>query len=622
MTSVPSDAEGAFASQYKPADIGAEQAQQQPFHDVNQVPTQPPAVPGGIANDPRFTSPMPPASSTYPWVMPTPPPVPPGSPPVLITPPLIPAAVELDTGTDELPEIRVTDPFPSQLEDMYAALRKAHDSAHLPQIYNRGGLPAIMSGGQIMEIRSAEIMKANLGKVANFVKREGGGENGHDVSVDARVDICKAVIADPSPLPELKGITNMPIIHADSSLHQTRGYDTQSGMYYVPSGKQVISVPEQPTADEVKKAVEDIKAPFSGFDFQTVADWVIYLALLLTLVVRSLITGNVPLFVIDSPIQGSGKSKLAYCANIIATNGQEGPMTMPERGFDEEIRKRLTALLISNPLLGMIDNVIGKVNWAPLASILTTGKWTDRLLQTSRTVTLAVKTVFLCTGVNVEIAGDMARRSVYIRLDPCVDKPWNRTFDFDPEQMVRERRSNLLEALFTLVRYWFNQGQPKWSGTPFGSFDDWAGIVGGILQTAGIEGFLENRNAADMAANQETSELAAFYEAWFAAYKQRPRRSAEVVRELTRKDPMVKGLLDALPEDMLHIVDLHEGRAAQKFGQALGKRKNRTAGGYKLVASENGNKTMLWKVVPVAPEAGAPEQPGMSGDGLFDSTGK
>lgn len=613
MTSVPSDAEGAFASSDKPDGINANQAQSQPFQSCNQPPESAPVAPGHNANDPRFNAPRPP------------------DPPPVSSTPTFPAATEENVddsmGTaipirDRLPQIYTTSLIPDQLDETYHAVNKAHESVELPHVYNMGGRPVIIKAGLIVAITVVEIMMVILGRVANFFKRERRGDDMVDIPTNAEREICKAVIADPSPLPELKGVTCVPIIHEDGSLHQTQGYDKVSGMYYAPVGKEDILVPEQPTADDVKRAIEDIKAPFNKFDFQTAADWVNYLALLLTLVVRSFINGNIPFFVIDSPVQGSGKSILAYCANIIATNGQEGPMTMPERGGDEEIRKRLTALLINNPLLCMIDNVIGRVDWAPLASILTTGKWTDRLLQTSRTVTLIVKTVFLCTGVNVDIAGDLARRSIYIRLDPQVDKPWTRIFDFDPEQMVRERRSDLLEALFILVRNWFNLGKPKWSGTPFGSFDEWAGIVGGIIQAAGIEGFLENRNAADIAANQEAAELAAFYEAWFTAYKQRPMRAAAVVQALIRKDPLVKGLLEALPEDMLHIVDLHDGRAAQKFGRALGALKNRTAGGYKLIISQDNSKTTLWAVVPVAPETRTPELPEISGDSLFGISGK
>lgn len=611
MTSVPSDAEGAFASPDKPDGIDANQAQQHPFQSSNQPPGPTPVAPGHNANDPRFNAPVPP-------VPPPVPPPPPAATGMNVNVPTGPAAPI----RDGLPDILVTSLFPDQLDETYQAINKAHDSDKLPHVYNMVGQPVIIKAGLIVAITVVEIMMSILGRVANFFRRERRGTDTVDIPTDVSREICKAIIADPSPLPELKGVTCVPIIHEDSSLYQTQGYDKKSGMYYASEGEKDISVPEQPTADDVKRAIEYIKAPFSKFDFQAAADWVNYLALLLTLVVRALINGNVPFFVIDSPVQGSGKSILTYCANIIATNGQEGPMTMPERGGDEEIRKRLTALLINNPLLCMIDNVIGRVDWAPLASILTTGKWTDRLLQTSRTVTLTVKTVFLCTGVNVDIGGDMARRSVYIRLDPQVDKPWNRTFDFDPEQMVRERRPDLLEALFILVRNWFNLGKPKWSGTPFGSFDEWASIVGGIIQAAGIEGFLENRNAADIAANQEAAELAAFYEAWFAAYKQRPLRAAEVVQALIRKDPLVKGLREALPEDMLHIVDLLDGRAAQRFGKALGALKNRTAGGYKLVTSQSGNKTTLWAVVPVTPETGTPELPEASGDGLFGITGK
>ena len=281
-------------------------------------------------------------------------------------------------------------------------------------------------------------------------------------------------------------------------------------------------------------------------------------------------------------------------------------MVVPEKGGDDEVRKRITAHLISRPQTAMIDNITGRVGWTSLASVLTTGMLTDRVLQKSEMVTLKVNTVFFCTGVNVEVGGDMARRSVYIRLDPGVDTPWERPFEFDPEVYVQQCRAELLEALFTMVRHWFAQGKPMWSGAIIGSFENWAGIVGGILNTAGIEGFLGNRNAADDAANRESAELAAFYEGWKSTFGTTSQRAVDVVKTLASYNARGVILRAVLLEELLLTLDQKEGRAALVFGQVLSRYKNRVAGGLKLIATPGSNKTMVWSVVPADQNTEAP----------------
>jgi hypothetical protein len=511
------------------------------------------------------------------------------------------------------------------IADCRTALIKVHNNPGLPHVYRMNDEPVILNsderGVRIRRITRHEHMKEILSKCASFSKRR-RGEGARDAPIDPPKDICAALIADPGALPMLHGVKNAPILRSDGTVHQVAGYDARTGCYFDPAGMAPITVPERPTTEDVTLAKKRLLEPFAKFCFSTPADLANYMALLVTLVTRQIIPGNTPLFVINSPVQGSGKSKLAYCANIIATGGREAPMTAPERGGDDEVRKRLTAHLMTRPLTAMLDNVVGKVNWPSLASILTTGKWADRLLQKSEIVTMDIHTVFFCTGVNVEIAGDMARRCVYIHLDPGVDKPWERSFDFDPETRVRECRAELLEAVFTLVRHWFVQGKPMWREIAFGSFEQWAGVVGGILAEASIEGFLGNRSAADDAANRELDELAAFFDGWTTVFGDTPQRSTDVVKQLSSDSFHVAVLRDSLPEEMLPVLDQHEGRASVRFGRILAKFRDRIAGGYKLTSrSDPSDKIQRWAVIPVALDPAAVPTPGVPGvaRGLYSS---
>lgn len=608
MTSDSSDADRDFVSQYLPGKVGINHAQDNGHipPDANAAPSHQLFVsPTADVYDPRFHSPPP-----------LPPPTPlEGRQEHLASP--TDMGIRATNASHRLMPIKLPQPFHELVGTSCGVLKWAHQFSQLPHLYCMADRPVFLAEDdkghkKIKTVYYQEHMQIFLSQCIAFIKK-GKDDDDPDIPVDPPDKLCKAIIADPGRLPRLNGITNKPILRSDGSIQQNPGFDPATGYYFDPVGMPPITIPDQPTHEDVAKARMRLMEPFTGFCFKASADLANYLALLITLIVRSTILGNVPLFVIDSPIQGSGKSKLAFCASLIATGGREASMVMPERGGDDEIRKRLTAHLIDNPLTGMLDNIVGKVDWPSLASILTTGQWSDRLLQKSKIVTMAVQTVFFCTGVNIEIAGDMARRCIYINLDPGIDKPWERTFAFDPEVYVRERRAELLESLFILVRHWFALGKPTWSGTALGSFESWTGMVGGILNAAGIEGFLGNRNIAGDAAIRENSELALFYKRWVYAFRE-PQRAADVASLLIKNESWFRLFQGYLPEELLLALDHREGNAAVRFGKALGKFKNRVAGGYKLIANLHSDGVMRWTVVPADQSMNRP-LPGDAGDG-------
>lgn len=270
--------------------------------------------------------------------------------------------------------------------------------------------------------------------------------------------------------------------------------------------------------------------------------------------------------------------------------------------------KLLISKLREPPMTLVLDNLTSSLVSESLASAITAGTWSARLLGTNDMITVPVKTTFVATGVNVEVRGDMSRRCVWIRLDPKVEAPWERVFEFDPETYAREHRNELVTALLTLVRHWLIMGAPKWTGKPFGSFESWTATVGGILQAAGVECFLENRNVADDAANRERDALAAFYEGWRKVYEGEWKRSADIadtLSDLRKQSPEGKTLRGCLPEELLPIVDQREGRAATRTSAVLRKFKDRVAGGFKLASrTDPHDKVTRWAVVPVGIEIG------------------
>ena len=169
---------------------------------------------------------------------------------------------------------------------------------------------------------------------------------------------------------------------------------------------------------------------------------------------------------------------------------------MVEGRDDEEWRKRITATLRESPAAVLIDNLRRKLDTAALSAAITApDTWADRLLGTSETVHLPVRCAWIATGNNPALSDEMARRAVRIRLDARVEQPHLRepkAFKHaDLSGWAAAHRHELVWAALVLGRAWVAAGRPPGQRT-IGSFESWARVVGGVLETAGIPGFLGN----------------------------------------------------------------------------------------------------------------------------------
>jgi hypothetical protein len=230
--------------------------------------------------------------------------------------------------------------------------------------------------------------------------------------------------------------------------------------------------------------------------------------------VRSLISGPTPLHLIEAPIPGSGKGLLSDVLLSPAVGRRIAVMAQARDG--DEWRKRITANLMGTPEVILIDNVTVPLDSGELASALTAYTWRDRILGKSQTIELSVRCIWVATANNPELSTEIARRSIRIRLDPKCPQPW--TLDHfkhkDLKGWAQEQRAGLVWAGLTIVRAWMSRGRPLWQGKPLGSFEEWAAVIGGILEAIGIPGFLSNLHELYEVADVEASAWRGFVQAW------------------------------------------------------------------------------------------------------------
>jgi DNA polymerase-1 len=166
---------------------------------------------------------------------------------------------------------------------------------------------------------------------------------------------------------------------------------------------------------------------------------------------------------------------------------------------EEEQRKQLTTTFQAGGDFFLFDES-PYVGGKHLARALTAPVWTDRILGTNNTVEVPNQATMIVLGNNVRVEGDLQRRVYPINLRPKSPNPHLRRNDEfkhpDFLAYTRKNRRKILVALLTLVRAWFAAGQPKpKKPVTFGSFEVFEKTLGGILENAGIHGFLDNRTS-------------------------------------------------------------------------------------------------------------------------------
>lgn len=316
-------------------------------------------------------------------------------------------------------------------------------------------------------------------------------------------------------LPELEGVVTGPVFAPDGSLHSAPGYDKGTRLFLA---ERVDIGDTAPTVTNIAHAKQLILGELLGqFPFVDDASRAHAVALLLAPFVRAMIEGPTPLHIVSAPAAGSGKGLLTQSCLLPALG--RSPEAQGEATNPAEWQKLLTSILLKGRPIVYLDNVHGALTAAALATALTEASWTDRLLGASRQVTIPIRTTWCVTANNPALTQEMARRSVLIRLDSNTARPWERSgFKHNPVHFATQHRSELVTAAITLVNGWLAAGRPKWEGKTKGSYGEWCNVIGGILATANIGGFLANDESLFAAAIDQGEHFQAFIEAWLTEY--------------------------------------------------------------------------------------------------------
>jgi hypothetical protein len=444
-----------------------------------------------------------------------------------------------------------------------------------PVIFIRGGKLVRLIGDEnnrpVIEEVSVDILRSRLERVANFRSNNDGDSR----PKEPPLSVVKDILALGSwNLPPLVSVVESPVLRPDGSVLSENGYDPQTGLYlHLSPTLDFGKIPDNPTDVQISDALALLQEVIADFPFVDEASKANTLGLFLTPIVRPAIAGNIPLALLDAPQAGTGKSLLGDIAAITATG--QGPTQLPYSTSSEEMRKKITSALMADASIIEFDNLNVELNSEALASALTSREWGDRKLGSNDMVRVPQLATWIVNGNNIRLGGDLPRRCYWIRLDAEMSRPWQREDFKHPNllEWVHEQRGRLISAALTLARAWVVAGKPVAPGVRIGGFNEWANVVGGILENAGVVSFLGNLELMYDTTDEEGEQWESFLLELYDHYPNSWVTTADICEHLK----LYSSLVDLLPDE-LGLPFKYDGEVDPKFKQQLGRELKKRVG--------------------------------------------
>lgn len=412
-------------------------------------------------------------------------------------------------------------------------------------------------------------------------------------------------------LPQVTGIVSFPVMRPDGTVIEYAGHDAATGLLFIDDN------PYRPTPcpldrQALVEALRRIWAPFEQFPFADEVSRGVFLAALLTSVIRPALP-TAPAFLVRAHAPGTGKTLLSECLMLLV-GARPSAMPLPDNG--EEVEKRLFAKLLTGCAGMILDNLTGTIDGAALCVFLTSPEPEGRILSKSETARVSNRALWVLNGNNVSAGGDTFRRILPVSLDANDEHPERRRFDFNPREVIKDNldayRTDLLSVLLTYQ--W--EGAPVVGAGAFGSFEEWEARVRQCVCWLIRERVMPTPMADPLEAlalnkseDPRHQQLAAILEAWHNYWGEKSVRVKQIValvneresfrwfddceQSLSASEQHVRAFVEAVRE----ITPPRDRFTGRYFGAWLKAKRGVIVNGYRLEVGTLGKKEPGWRVV-------------------------
>lgn len=424
--------------------------------------------------------------------------------------------------------------------------------------------------------------------------------------VDPFTVIVKSMPEVWSSVPVLDGVTHTPLLRPDGTILGVPGYDPATRLLYLPECAVPV-VADNPSGEDVALARKWIDYLVKDFPFVTPGDRANFLGMLITPLLRAILPPPWPQLGLNAPQRGSGKTLLATVLRILH-GGEEHPApgSGKQSDVDEELRKVISTILTdSTGQVVVFDNMTGIFRSGMMAKLLTGHTWADRGLGRMKSVRAVNDRLWVLTGNNLQVGGDLARRTVWCSIDAKTEFPENRTdiTEGNLPAWTEANRGTLLWAALVLCKVAY-PGLAALPAPRKDSYGQWEAGVRHVLKTAGIPGGFREAAAEPTrigADDEEWSKFLATVHAWSGG---KPFTAKQLSLACVGKNERyIEGLSvigEALPGDLSEKLSRNIGSPAviaRSLGKWLGNRRGAWADGYTVVdQGDDGHRNILWVV--------------------------
>jgi hypothetical protein len=264
------------------------------------------------------------------------------------------------------------------------------------------------------------------------------------------------------------------------------------------------------------------------------------------------------------------------------------PALTPAPTDGQEWRKVVTSVFMAGRGIVVLEDV-RDIDAPAFATAVTAPRWEDRVLSKNLLFQAPNRVMFCMTGNNPALSGELNRRTVRIRLTANTQSPWTRTGFQHPDIMawVRQNCPALMHAALVLVQNWLALGRPACTAPVLGSMEQWREVVGGVLEAAGVQGFLGHAAQPSVALDPEAAALQQLVHAWHAKHA----CNAVGVKDLWE---LAKDMTD-LPLPWRST----QSGLTSAFGKLLRKYQDRVVGNLQVRFGGHLHGAAQWKLEPV-----------------------
>ena len=254
-------------------------------------------------------------------------------------------------------------------------------------------------------------------------------------------------------LPTAVAISQAPLVLADGHLLAPDGLDRERGIIFIIPKDLRAVIPEAKdcTQERVQAAMGflcdewlcDVATDYTGK--------CTIIAAALTVIERSLLPER-PAFFVTAGRRGGGKTTTILML-LIGVTGIWPTVSAFSTNEEERRKVLLSQFMVSMPYI-LWDNIARgtQISCPHIEKSCTSAYYADRKLGVSEMVSTAASTIHFFTGNNIGPRGDLASRSLHIRLDVDRADPENRKFRHPaPIGWTEDHRAEIMAALYTIL---------------------------------------------------------------------------------------------------------------------------------------------------------------------------